>query len=124
MIAYWTVKTVPFINKKLADKEDYDRRLRQAVQDEAGESVEIPLQNKSPLRSRMLLLMILLLLLTRFFKLFPCRSHGLSCMLLLAILLLTSFSLLRPSAPPCRAPSGPSHFSFFPRISEGGREAR
>ena len=42
MMDNWTVKTVPFINKKLADKEDYDRRLREAFEDEAGESVENP----------------------------------------------------------------------------------
>ena len=42
MMDNWTVKTVPFINKKLADKEDYNRRLRQAFEGEAGESVETP----------------------------------------------------------------------------------
>ncbi|OAP56318.1 hypothetical protein AYL99_09497 [Fonsecaea erecta] len=47
MMDNWTVKTVPFINKKLTDKEDYDRRLRQASKDEARESVKNPLQNKS-----------------------------------------------------------------------------
>ncbi|KIW87254.1 uncharacterized protein Z519_12157 [Cladophialophora bantiana CBS 173.52] len=40
MVDNWTAKAVPFINKELADKEDYDRRLRQAFEDEAGESVE------------------------------------------------------------------------------------
>ncbi len=38
MMDYWTIKTSPFINKKLADKEDYDRQLCQAF----GDKVENP----------------------------------------------------------------------------------
>ncbi|KAJ9617962.1 hypothetical protein H2204_013254 [Knufia peltigerae] len=34
MMEYWTIETTPFINKKLADKEDYDKQLRQAFEDQ------------------------------------------------------------------------------------------
>lgn len=40
MLEYWTINSIPFIDQKLADKEDYDRQLRQAFEDKADETLE------------------------------------------------------------------------------------
>ncbi len=40
MLEYWTINSIPFIDQTLADKEDYDRQLRQAFEDKADETLE------------------------------------------------------------------------------------
>ncbi|KIW58936.1 hypothetical protein, variant 1 [Exophiala xenobiotica] len=40
MLEYWTINSIPFIDQNLADKEDYDRQLRQAFEDKADETLE------------------------------------------------------------------------------------
>jgi hypothetical protein len=42
MYNYWTLDTISFIEEKLVHVADYDRQLREAFQDKAGENVEEP----------------------------------------------------------------------------------
>ena len=38
MLEYWTIESIPFVDQKLADKEDYDRQLREAFEQAAENS--------------------------------------------------------------------------------------
>lgn len=40
MMEHWTIEPFPFVRKKLADKEDYDRQLREAFEDKADGDVK------------------------------------------------------------------------------------